>query len=241
MPTTIRDVGTRRASRSGQSRGRLRISRACPRPRVNEWSKSRSNSLLRLRVTAHAHSPCHVSVASAAQQFFRQPVFSHVLNGFEEACRERKLVPSVLTAGPTQDLAQQMRLHAPDVYCGRGFRRAGTARASSFARAPDGAHCRRCSLICALGFRSLSINNVKGAQLTMRHLFAAGRRRVAFIGGSLAHHSIAQRALGYRKAYFDAGSMPRPVMPACCSIQRSKSTRSPAWPPTSPLPMQWNA
>jgi DNA-binding LacI/PurR family transcriptional regulator len=39
----------------------------------------------------------------------------------------------------------------------------------------------------------------------MRHLFALGRKRIAFIGGSLAHYSIAQRALGYRRAFFEAG------------------------------------
>ena len=39
----------------------------------------------------------------------------------KQACRERRLVPSVLTAGPTQDLAQQMRLHAPDAVAVAGF------------------------------------------------------------------------------------------------------------------------
>ena len=53
--------------------------------------------------------------------FSVSPFFSHVLNGFEEACRERKLVPSVLTTGPTHDLAQQMRLHAPDAIAVAGF------------------------------------------------------------------------------------------------------------------------
>jgi DNA-binding LacI/PurR family transcriptional regulator len=46
----------------------------------------------------------------------------------------------------------------------------------------------------------------------MQHLFALGRRRVAFIGGSLAHHSIAQRALGYRRAYFEAGLLFDPML-----------------------------
>src|SRR6478752_7315604 len=53
--------------------------------------------------------------------FAVSPFFSQVLHGFEEACSERRLVPSVLTAGPTQDLAQQMRLHAPDAIAVAGF------------------------------------------------------------------------------------------------------------------------
>jgi DNA-binding LacI/PurR family transcriptional regulator len=46
----------------------------------------------------------------------------------------------------------------------------------------------------------------------MQHLFALGRRRVAFIGGSLAHHSIALRAFGYRRAYFEAGLLFDPTL-----------------------------
>jgi DNA-binding LacI/PurR family transcriptional regulator len=46
--------------------------------------------------------------------FAASPFFSHVLHGVEDACRERGIVPSVLTAGPTEDVIQQMRLHAPD-------------------------------------------------------------------------------------------------------------------------------
>jgi DNA-binding LacI/PurR family transcriptional regulator len=37
---------------------------------------------------------------------------------------------------------------------------------------------------------------------------------VAFIGGSLAHYSIAQRALGYRRAFFEAGLLFDPSLEA---------------------------
>ena len=139
--------------------------------------------------------------------FAVSPFFSHVLNGFEEACRERRLVPSVLTAGPTQDLAQQMRLHAPDAIAVAGFVEPELlAHLHSLARPTVLIDLR------APGFRSVNIDNVKGASLAMQHLFAQGRRRIAFIGGSLAHYSIAQRALGYRKAYFDAGQLFDPTL-----------------------------
>jgi DNA-binding LacI/PurR family transcriptional regulator len=155
--------------------------------------------------------------------FAVSPFFSHVLNGFEEACRERRLVPSVLTAGPTQDLAQQMRLHAPDAIAVAGFVEPELlAHLHSLNRPIVLIDLR------APGFRSVNIDNVKGASLAMQHLFALGRRRVAFIGGSLAHHS-ARSATG------------APISRrACCSIRCSKSRRSPASPPISPPPTRWS-
>jgi DNA-binding LacI/PurR family transcriptional regulator len=139
--------------------------------------------------------------------FAVSPFFSHVLNGFEEACRERRLVPSVLTAGPTQDLAQQMRLHAPDAIAVAGFVEPELLVHLHSLNRPTVLIDLR-----APGFRSVNIDNIKGASLAMQHLFALGRRRVAFIGGSLAHHSISQRALGYRLAYFQAGLLFDPML-----------------------------
>ncbi|MFM0136004.1 LacI family DNA-binding transcriptional regulator [Caballeronia grimmiae] len=139
--------------------------------------------------------------------FAVSPFFSQVLHGFEEACRERRLVPSVLTAGPTQDLAQQMRLHAPDAIAVAGF-----VEPELLGHLQTLARPIVLIDLCAPGLRSVNIDNAKGASLAMAHLFATGRRRIAFIGGSLAHHSIAQRALGYRKAYFDAGLLFDPTL-----------------------------
>ena len=100
-----------------------------------------------------------------------------------------------------------MRLHAPDAIAVAGFVEPELlAHLHSLARPTVLIDLR------APGFRSVNIDNVKGASLAMQHLFASGRRRVAFIGGSLAHHSIAQRALGYRKAYFDAGLLFDPTL-----------------------------
>ncbi|MDR5736957.1 MULTISPECIES: LacI family DNA-binding transcriptional regulator [unclassified Caballeronia] len=139
--------------------------------------------------------------------FAVSPFFSQVLHGFEEACSERRLVPSVLTAGPTQDLAQPMRLHAPDAIAVAGF-----VEPELLVHLQSLARPIVLIDLCAPGFRSVNIDNAKGASLAMAHLFATGRRRIAFIGGSLAHHSIAQRALGYRKAYFDAGLLFDPTL-----------------------------
>jgi DNA-binding LacI/PurR family transcriptional regulator len=57
----------------------------------------------------------------------------------------------------------------------------------------------------APGFHSVNPDNRAGALMATEHLIGLGRRRIAFVGGSLAHYSIAQRALGYRQAFFDAG------------------------------------
>src|SRR5258707_5796312 len=44
--------------------------------------------------------------------FAASPFFSHVLHGVEDACRERRLVPSVLTAGPTPDPPHDIAVHS---------------------------------------------------------------------------------------------------------------------------------
>lgn len=140
--------------------------------------------------------------------FAVSPFFSHVLHGVEDACRERGIVPSVLTAGPTEDVVQQMRLHAPDAIAVAGFVEPETLTTLVAMKRPlvliD---------LWAPNLRSVNLDNQAGAALAMQHLFAQKRTRVAFIGGSLAHYSIAQRALGYRRAF---------STPACCSTRRWK-------------------
>lgn len=132
--------------------------------------------------------------------FAASPFFSHVLHGVEDACREHGIVPALLTAGPADDTIRQLRLHAPDAIAVAGFVEPEMLAALVALQRPlvliD---------LWAAGLRSVNIDNLAGAALAMNHLFATGRRRVAFIGGSLAHFSIAQRALGYRRAFFEAG------------------------------------
>ncbi|WP_042265604.1 LacI family DNA-binding transcriptional regulator [Paraburkholderia heleia] len=132
--------------------------------------------------------------------FAASPFFSHVLHGVEDACREHGIVPALLTAGPADDTVQQLRLHAPDAIAVAGFVEPEMLAALVALQRPlvliD---------LWAPGLRSVNIDNAAGAALAMQHLFGLGRRRIAFIGGSLAHYSIAQRALGYRRAFFEAG------------------------------------
>ncbi|WP_213297947.1 LacI family DNA-binding transcriptional regulator [Paraburkholderia sacchari] len=142
--------------------------------------------------------------------FAASPFFSHVLHGVEDACREHGIVPALLTAGPADDTIQQLRLHAPDAIAVAGFVEPETLAALVALQRPlvliD---------LWAQGLRSVNIDNAAGAALAMHHLFSKGRRRVAFIGGSLAHYSIAQRALGYRRAFFEAGLLFDPSLETC--------------------------
>lgn len=141
--------------------------------------------------------------------FGATPFFSHVLHGVESACRARGIVPSLLTAGPTEDIAEQLRLHAPDAIAVAGFVEPETLGALVAMERPlvliD---------LWAPNLRSVNLDNGAGAALAMRHLFDMNRTRVAFIGGSLAHYSIAQRALGYRRAFFEAGLLFDPSLEA---------------------------
>ena len=141
--------------------------------------------------------------------FTTTPFFSHVLHGVEDACRERGIVPSLLTAGPTEDVAQQMRVHAPDAIAVAGFVEPETLATLVAMQRPlvliD---------LWAHGLRSVNLDNAAGAALAMQHLFELKRKRIAFIGGSLAHFSIAERALGYRRAFFEAGLLFDPSLEA---------------------------
>lgn len=207
MSTTIRDVARAASVSIGT------VSRALKnQPGLSEMTRERVVEIA--RQLGYDSSQLRTRIRRVTFLLHRQhnnfavsPFFSHVLNGFEEACRERRLVPSVLTAGPTQDLAHQMRLHAPDAVAVAGFIEPELlAHLQSMNRPIVLIDLR------ATGFRSVNIDNARGAALAMQHLFASGRKRVAFIGGSQAHHSIAQRALGYRKAYFEAGLLFDPML-----------------------------
>ena len=44
-----------------------------------------------------------------------------MLHGVEDACRERGIVPTLLTVGPNDDVLRQMRPHAPDAIAVAGF------------------------------------------------------------------------------------------------------------------------
>lgn len=134
--------------------------------------------------------------------FVASPFFSHVLHGVESACRERGIVPTVLSIGPADNVMEQIRLHEPDALAVAGFMEPEVLELLTRTGKPvvliD---------LCAPGFRSVIPDNLGGALAATRHLIELGRQRLAFISGPLSHYSVSQRALGYRQALFEAGRL----------------------------------
>jgi LacI family transcriptional regulator len=56
---------------------------------------------------------------------------------------------------------------------------------------------KRHSVVC--------IDNEQGARLAVRHLIEGGRRKIAFVGGDIAHPSIAERLASYKQTLLEEG------------------------------------
>jgi DNA-binding LacI/PurR family transcriptional regulator len=146
-------------------------------------------------------------VSPQHQDFTKSPFFWDVFQGVEQACRENDIAPSLLSVRPAADLEKQLKAHAPDALLIAGFVDPDVLSTLKARGQPiiliD---------LYAPGFTCVNPDNEQGASLAMQHLFSLGRKRIAFIGGSLAHYSIAQRATAYRKAFFDAGLLFNPAL-----------------------------
>ena len=107
--------------------------------------------------------------------FGSSPFFSHVLHGVEDACRAHGSVPSLLTAGPTEDVVEQLRLHAPDAIAVAGFVEPETLAAIAAMQRPlvliD---------LWAPNMRSVNLDNSAGAALAMRHALVNQKERNRF-------------------------------------------------------------
>lgn len=133
------------------------------------------------------------------------PFFSAVLHGVEEACRAEGIVPSFLSVGPTDPVADQLRLHDADALLCAGFFEPELLDVFRETGKPV-------ALIDHLADGLLSVNpdNQRGGYLAAQHLIRAGRKRIAFLSGSLAHYSIRERFRGHRQALFDSGILADP-------------------------------
>ena len=137
--------------------------------------------------------------------FATNPFFFHVLYGVEEACRDFGIAPTVLATGPADPLRDQLRLHEPDAVLAAGFFEAEVIDLVAGLELP----------MALVDFwmpdrPSVNPDNAQGGYLATRHLLEGGRRRIAYIAGSLAHFSIRERAQGYRRALFEAGVLADP-------------------------------
>ena len=133
------------------------------------------------------------------------PFFSPVLHGAEEACRRAGVALSFFAISAAEPVLEQLRQHEPDAILCAGFfepelldalRGTGKPLVLVDMRLP--------------GYASVNPDHRTGAYLATRHLIKSGRKRVAMLTGSLAHHSIAERSRGYRKALFDARMLADP-------------------------------
>lgn len=137
--------------------------------------------------------------------FATNPFFSYVLHGVEEACRDFGVAPTLLATGPADPVRDQLRLHEPDAVLAAGYFEAEVLNLVAGLELPM-------ALVdfWMPGQPSVNPNNAEGGYLATRHLLEIGRKRIAYIAGSLAHFSIRERAQGYRRALYDAGVLADP-------------------------------
>ncbi|MFT3954570.1 MAG: LacI family DNA-binding transcriptional regulator [Piscinibacter sp.] len=137
--------------------------------------------------------------------FATNPFFSNVLHGVEEACRDFGVAPTLLTTGPADPVRDQLRLHQPDVVLAAGYFEAEVLALIAGLELPM-------ALVdfWMPGQPSVNPDNIEGGFLATRHLLDIGRKRIAYIAGSLAHFSIRERNHGYRRALYEAGVLADP-------------------------------
>ncbi len=131
--------------------------------------------------------------------------YSVVLHGAETACRDAGVSLSLMSVAAGDDLAALVRRHEAEALIGVGFFESEALAAM-----------RGCDLPLVLadhfhgGVRCINDDNLNGAWMATRHLLEGGTRRPAMIVGPLAHHSVALRAKGFRRALFEAGRLADP-------------------------------
>jgi DNA-binding LacI/PurR family transcriptional regulator len=177
------------------------------RLRIREVARRMSYDLSRLRVDRPQRLAFLVHRQHSA--FATNPFFSYVLHGVEEACRGLGVVPTLLTAGPTDPLREQLRLHQPDVLLAAGFFETEMIELLDSMGLP-------LALIDFWMPGRLCVNpdNEHGGYIATRHLLESGRHRIAFLSGSLAHFSIREREHGYRRALYEGGVLGDPDLEA---------------------------
>ncbi len=158
-------------------------------------SRLRSGRAQRLVFLVHRH---HSS-------FALNPFFSLVMHGVEEACRTYGVAPTLLAAGPADPVRDQLRLHEPDALIAAGYFEAELLALLGGLDLPM-------ALIDSWlpGCPSVNPDNAGGGYLATRHLLDLGRRRIAYLAGSLAHYSLRERERGYRRALYEAGVLADP-------------------------------
>jgi DNA-binding LacI/PurR family transcriptional regulator len=210
MTVTIRDVAKAAGVSVGSVSRALKNQRGTSdetRQRIRRTARELGYDSGRLR----AGNPQRLAFLVHRQHsaFATNPFFSYVLHWVEEACRGLGVVPTLLTAGPADPLREQLRLHQPDVLLAAGFFEVEMIELLDAMDLP-------LALIdfWMPGRPSVNPDNEQGGWLATTHLLRAGRRRVAYLSGSLAHFSIREREHGYRRALYEHGVLSDPDLEA---------------------------
>ncbi len=134
------------------------------------------------------------------------PFYSHVLHGVETACASQQIVLSYTALRPSDRVAEVVRrLEADGLLCIGYFDPKPLERIIGLGIPTVLVDHWSTSL------PSVNMDNFGGAYQAVQHLLAAGRQRIAFIGGP-NHYSVLQRARGFRQALFDAGVPADPAL-----------------------------
>jgi len=210
MTITIRDVAKAAGVSVGSVSRALKNQRGTSdetRQRIRRLAREMGYDSARLR----AGQPQRLAFLVHRQHsaFATNPFFSYVLHWVEEACRGHGVVPTLLTAGPADPLREQLRLHQPDVLLAAGFFEVEMIELLDAMDLP-------LALIdfWMPGRPSVNPDNEQGGWLATTHLLKAGRKRVAYLSGSLAHFSIREREHGYRRALYEHGVLSDPDLEA---------------------------
>jgi LacI family transcriptional regulator, repressor for deo operon, udp, cdd, tsx, nupC, and nupG len=127
------------------------------------------------------------------------PFYGAVLHGVEDACRDEEIVLSYTTLRPQDKALEIIRRHESDALI-----------LANYVEPKLLEKIKQLGLPVVLvdhhmdGFASVNMDNIDGAIQAVQHLLELGRKRIAFIDGP-PHHSIIQRARGFRQALFLAG------------------------------------
>lgn len=127
------------------------------------------------------------------------PFYGAVLHGVEDACRDEEIVLSYTTLRPHDRALEIIRRHESDALI-----------LANYVEPKLLEKIKQLGLPVVLvdhhmqGFSSVNMDNTGGAIQAVQHLLEQGRKRIAYIDGP-PHHSVQQRARGFRQALYTAG------------------------------------
>lgn len=137
------------------------------------------------------------------------PFYAEVERGARLACLDKGIELQPFSVNANSSIRRQLLQQDADAILCVGFIEPETLAVVQALGKPT-------TLIDASAPQLASVNpdNQAGTRLMTAQLIAQGRQRIAFLSGSLAHHSIRLRERGYREALFQAGRLADPVLEA---------------------------